>query len=199
MREVVLRDILLFQESSHVGPDVVEHLRRQAAGLGVLAAGMIRGYQPRQAVAQRSKRRCAQRVAAGEAAATDQRRPARWRRTRCGPARPPPNVTLSAKRSPRPGKAGTRPARRRGLVVRRRAAAHGRDVRIGQRQPVVAAVGGRLAGETGPVQRGIQEIARAVAGEHAPGAVGPVRARRQTHDQDARRPGSPKPGTGLPQ
>ena len=40
-------------------------------------------------------------------------------------------------------------------------------------------------GEAGPVQRGKEPVARAVAGEHAAGPVRPVRRRRQADDHEA--------------
>jgi len=43
----------------------------------------------------------------------------------------------------------------------------------------------RLAGKTGPVHSRVQRIAGAVAGEHSPGAIGTVRARRQSHHPQA--------------
>ena len=76
---------------------------------------------------------------------------------------------------------------RQRLVRRRRAADRGGDPAVAQRQAVVAVLGGRLVGEAGAVQRGEQEVARAVAGEDAAGAVGAVRGRRQAEDQHARR------------
>ena len=44
-----------------------------------------------------------------------------------------------------------------------------------------------LVGETGAVQGAVEEVAGGIPGEHAPGAVGAVRAGRQADDQDARR------------
>ena len=74
------------------------------------------------------------------------------------------------------GQAGRR-ARRRRLVGRRRAAHGGDDPRVVQLRPSSRVTRGRLVGEAGAVQRGEQEVARAVAGEDAAGAVA-RRARR---------------------
>ena len=80
-----------------------------------------------------------------------------------------------------------RPARvallRRGLVARRGAADRGDDVGAVQPQPVVAPRARRLVGQPGPVQRAVEPVARAVAGEHPPGPVGAV-GRRGQADQD---------------
>src|SRR5206468_3042022 len=69
------------------------------------------------------------------------------------------------------------------LVVRRGAAAGGGDVGPIEFEAVVAVAGDRLIRETGLVQRGVQEVARAVAGEHASGTIGSMRGRRQAEDQ----------------
>src|SRR4029077_19892428 len=44
----------------------------------------------------------------------------------------------------------------------------------------------RLVGEAGAPQRGEQEVARAVAREYPPRAVGPMRGGRQAQQKDAR-------------
>ena len=88
---------------------------------------------------------------------------------------------LSGQEGPACGKLG-----RRRLIVGRRAATRGRDVSIGQNQPIIAATRRRLAGEPGPMQRPVEEIARAVAGEHAARTILPVRRGRQPDDQDTR-------------
>ena len=74
----------------------------------------------------------------------------------------------------------------RGLVGRRRAAHGGRDPGVVQPQAVVAVHRRRLVGEARAVHGGEQPVARAVAGEHAPGAVAAVGGGRQAEDQHAR-------------
>ena len=72
------------------------------------------------------------------------------------------------------------------LVGRRRAADDGGDVGVAQPQPVAAPLGLGLVGEAGPVQRRVEPLAGAVAGEHPPGPVGAVGGRRQADDRDPR-------------
>jgi hypothetical protein len=68
--------------------------------------------------------------------------------------------------------------------VRGRRTAHRRgDERVAQRQAVGATSGGRLVGVPGTVQRGEEEIAGSISGEHAPGAGPAVRGGREPHDQ----------------
>ena len=77
-----------------------------------------------------------------------------------------------------------------GRLVGRRRAAHRRgDPRAGEAQPVVAGGARRLVGEAGAVEGGVEEVARAVAGEHPAGAVGAVGGRGQADDHD--------PGVGI--
>ena len=75
--------------------------------------------------------------------------------------------------------------RGRRFVVRRRAAADGGDQDIAQLHTVVAAARAGLRGESRLIEHGIEEVARAVAGEGPSGAVRPMRARREPQDQDA--------------
>src|SRR5262249_18764170 len=60
------------------------------------------------------------------------------------------------------------------LVGGRRAADDGGDVGVFEAQAVVGPLPGRLVGEPGAVERRVEPLAGAVAGEHAPGAVGAV-------------------------
>ena len=53
-------------------------------------------------------------------------------------------------------------------------------------QAIVAASGGRLVGQAGAIQGGIEPIAGAVAGKDAAGAVAAVRGWSETADQHAR-------------
>src|SRR5438874_9692736 len=72
------------------------------------------------------------------------------------------------------------------LVRRRSAAARGGDEHVPEREPVVAAHAGRLIGEAGPVQRRIEEVAAAIAGDHPPRPVAAVRRRREPDDEQPR-------------
>ena len=75
----------------------------------------------------------------------------------------------------------------RRLVGRRGAADGGRDVRVGEGQPVVGAA--RDVGRSARPARwsaGEQEVARGVAGEDAAGAVAAVRRGREADQQDPR-------------
>ena len=84
-------------------------------------------------------------------------------------------------------------------VAGRRAARDRGHVAVDEAQAVVAGDGDGLVGEARAMQRGEEEIARAVAGEDAAGAVAAVRGGGQAHDQQARARGRPSPGTGRPQ
>src|SRR5687767_5048592 len=72
---------------------------------------------------------------------------------------------------------------RQRLVRGRRAAGHGGDVAVAQLETVAACDGSGLAREPGAVEPGEQEIAGAIAGEDAAGAVAAVGGRREPHDQ----------------
>ena len=74
----------------------------------------------------------------------------------------------------------------RRLVGGRRAAGDGGDVAVAEPQAVVAADRLRLAREPGAVEAGEQEVAGAVAGEDAAGAVAAVRGGGEAHDQEPR-------------
>src|SRR5688572_8416315 len=76
---------------------------------------------------------------------------------------------------------------RQGPIGGRRAAGGGRDVAIDQPQPIAPRHRGGLAREAGPVEGGEQEIAGAIAGEDAAGAVAAVGGGGETDDQQARR------------
>ena len=84
----------------------------------------------------------------------------------------------------------------RGLVVRRGAAADGGDPQIAQLHAIVAAARCGLRGEARLVEHGIEKVAGAVAGEGPTGAVGAVRARRESQDEDTGR-GIAKAGHGT--
>ena len=73
----------------------------------------------------------------------------------------------------------------RRLVVGRRAADGDGDPRVAEDEAVVARGGGGLVGEAGAVQRAIEPLARAIAGEDAAGAIGAVGAGRQADDDEA--------------
>src|ERR1700676_56083 len=72
---------------------------------------------------------------------------------------------------------------RQRLVVGRSAAARGGNVDALQAQTVVAAHRSWLVSEAGFVQGGIEEIAGAITGEDAAGAIAPVRGRSKSENQ----------------
>ena len=91
---------------------------------------------------------------------------------------------------------------RGGLVGRRRAAHGGDDPDAGERLPVARGDRRRQCREAGAVQRGVEDVARRVAGEHPTGAVGAVRRRGEAHEQHVgvgvaeRRAGTPPVAAG---
>src|SRR5262249_4270751 len=72
---------------------------------------------------------------------------------------------------------------RQRLVVGRGATAGRRDVGCAQFQAVLAIDGGRLVGEAGLVQRGVQKVAGAVAGKDAARAIAAVGCRSEADDE----------------
>ena len=76
---------------------------------------------------------------------------------------------------------------RKGLVIRGCAVGGGSDPDVTQSQPVISRPAFRLAGKTGAMQGAVQIIAGTVAGKGPAGSVGPMRPRRQTHNQHPRR------------
>ena len=118
------------------------------------------------------------------------------------------HAPAGAARAPRPRRAGSCRARLgQRLVGGRRAAHRGGDEGAVEAQAVVGVDRGRLVREAGAVQRGEQPVARAVAREHAPGAVAAVRRRREPEHVHARvagrrsrapdGPSTPRPETPL--
>ena len=99
------------------------------------------------------------------------------------------------------GTAGSGRARRAWACWRAaRSAPRPRRRRRVSSRPSSAARGGRLVGEAGAVQRGEEPVARAVAGEHAAGAVGAVGGGGEPGDEhpgarDRRTPGPGGPST----
>ena len=73
----------------------------------------------------------------------------------------------------------------RGLVAGRGAADDRADPDLAQLEAVVAAGGGWFAGQAELVEDGVHEVAGAVAGKGAAGAVGSVGAWCEAHDEDA--------------
>src|SRR5262249_40941449 len=72
------------------------------------------------------------------------------------------------------------------LVSRRRAADAGGDVAVAEAETVALVKGRWLIGKAGPVEGGVEEVAGAVAGEDAAGAVAAVRRGGQADDDHAR-------------
>src|SRR5205814_1645845 len=82
-------------------------------------------------------------------------------------------------------------------VRRRSAAAWRHDERVVQPQPILAVDAGRLVREPGAVERREEEIAAAVAREHAARPVAAVRGGREAQQDEARgRISEPGDGTG---
>ena len=75
---------------------------------------------------------------------------------------------------------------RRRPIGGRSATGGGSDVGVAQDQAVVAPPGGRLIGEAGLMESNKERVGRAIAGEHAPGAVAAVGGWGQANDQQAR-------------
>ncbi len=73
----------------------------------------------------------------------------------------------------------------RGLVSRRCAADDGGNPGVAELEAVVAVRGVGLIGEAELVEDGVHEVAGAVAGEGAAGAVGAVRSGGEADDEDA--------------
>ena len=71
------------------------------------------------------------------------------------------------------------------LVAWGSAADGGADVCVGELKVVAPRDAGRLRGETGLEKSPIEEVAGAVAGEHAPGPIGAVRAGREADQEHA--------------
>src|SRR3984957_2749044 len=74
----------------------------------------------------------------------------------------------------------------RRLVFWRRAAAHGRPPRPDQPLAIPGRDAVRPGGEAAPVERGENEVAAAITGEHPAGPVATVRSRRQADDENGR-------------
>jgi hypothetical protein len=72
-----------------------------------------------------------------------------------------------------------------GLVAGRGAADDGGDPGVAQLEAVVAGDGAGFAGEAELVQDGVHEVAGAVAGEGAAGAVGSMGSRGEAEDEDS--------------
>ena len=87
---------------------------------------------------------------------------------------------------------------RQRLVLRRRALHRRGDEAVRQPQAVAAVHRRRLVGVAGAVQRGVQEVPRAVAGEHAAGAVGAVRGGGEADDHEPRAAGRRSPARAAP-
>src|SRR5260370_23875908 len=70
-----------------------------------------------------------------------------------------------------------------GLVARRGAASGGSDVESGQSKPVVTGGRRRLTSKPRFVQHRVHEVAGGVAGKRAAGAIGAVRAGRESEHE----------------
>ena len=73
--------------------------------------------------------------------------------------------------------------RRQRLVCRWSAAKGGGNISVLQFQPIAAIFRGGLIGKSGAIERLIEKISGAVAGEHAPGAICAMGGGRQSNNQ----------------
>ena len=174
--------------SERLGPGEhrIEHVFGQSPGEGVLLAHVVAAQHgaavDRHLDAVPERRDARRQRHAGRPQGRPQRGPAEAAEHDDHPQPRPQQLHLA--RQPRP--AGVALLRCR--LVRRRGAPHRRgDVDVVEAQPVVGRDRGRLVRQAGPVQRRIEPVAAAVAGEHPAGAVRAVRRGRQTDDQDLRR------------
>ena len=183
------------QAPSCAGPGEhrVEHRLGERAGEGVLLARVV-GAQQRPAVGQR---------VLGQVAEPRPRAAARAAPPATPQANRPRATTTRAPVEERqlPAQVGQAlvPFGGGGRVVRRGAAHRGRDPRAPQHQPVVRPSARRAGWRSRPATAREQPVARAVAGEDPPGAVGAVGRGRQAHHHqagarvaEARRPGAPQ-------
>lgn len=163
----------------------IEHLGRQPPRVGVLSAGVVRADEGRHA---------------GQVG--HEGPPVFERRPRPGiDAALPHEPPVGLRRDPSERDHDPRAPKRRdlGLEVRRavgdllgrrpvggwRAAHGGQDVRVAKLQAVIGSLRGGEAGEAAGVHGPHQEIARPVAREDAPGAVGAVSGGGQPEDEHA--------------
>jgi len=70
------------------------------------------------------------------------------------------------------------------LIIRRRAADRRGNQSAREDKPVIGTFRVRLIREAGAMELRVQEISRAVPGEHAPGAVGAMRGGRESDDDE---------------
>ena len=180
------------QHPSRLPEYALHHRRRQLAGVRVLPARVIAAEQCMRSARTiaSSSRRHRDRTADADATRTPRRR------SSCSHASNailPSATTTRARGSVVDLRVemieAARDLLRQRLVVGRRAAHRGEDVRVRSAQAVVDVSGRRDVGEAGAMQRRHQEVAGAadaVAGEHAAGAVGAVRRGRQADEQQPR-------------
>ena len=173
----------------------VEHGGREPAGLRVLARRVVaaeEGARPRPGARPPWPKR-----GRGAAARARARRGARARRPRR--SRRAPRGRAVAERGELAARNGAQRASSPG--VGRLPGGTQRQAFVtyapGSAEAVVPRARGRLRREAGAVQRGVEEVARAVAGEHAPGAVRAVRPGASPRST-IRAAGSPNPGTPRP-
>ena len=164
-------------------PHLSKHILGQPAGEGILLAGVIRGQQPGVALAKLVK-----------GIVSECRF---WQTAILGSIHPQDAIKgnlpqrdetlqvwqqIDFSGQPRQAVLDLRGFR---LVLGRDAAADGADEHILQCQPIPAVISVRLVGKTYPVQCRVEEVAAGITGEHAPGAVRPVRAGCQAYDHEA--------------
>src|SRR5215467_14014776 len=183
-------------DATRAGEHGAHHGGGQLAGVGVLAARVVAAEQNREAVAEAGLAAVAERGAGAGADAVGG----------CEKSQVGVVADLAQRDDDADagegGQLGGQVAAAAGdlvgrrLVVGRGAAGGGDDVGVAQGEAVVGALRGRDVGEALGVEGGEEEVARAVAGEDAAGAVGAVRGGGQADQQQAR-VGVAEAGDGL--
>lgn len=163
--------------TARLGEDGVQHFAREAAGRGVLLAGVVGAEEPRRSLGVEDAVAEVEAAEGGDAgvhikgeAAEDE---------------DPFQVFEEAEFAFEEGLAGADLVGV-GLVVGRGAADGGGDPGVVEGEAVGTVSGGGLVGEAGFVEGAEEEVAGAVAGEDAAGAVGAVGSGGEAEDEDAR-------------
>lgn len=168
-----LRDIELL---AGLGKDVVEHFAGEAAGGGVLLAGMVGAKEPRRRGGMEDTVAEVETAEGGDARIHIEGEAAKNDNTA--------KVFEQGEFAFEKGLTGA-DLLREGLVVRRGAADGGGDPGVVEGEAVVAVGRGGLVGEAGFVEGAEEEVAGAVAGEDAAGAVGAMGAGGEAEDEEA--------------
>jgi hypothetical protein len=173
------------EESAYISQHVREHGLRQFPRKSILLAGMVRSEQSRQVsgkLVANSVTKPERRKTLDFAAIFQQPQVNTHRNAPKGENRArPQNFKLALEI-----RTAVRKLRGQRLVRGRRAANSSNDIGIFQREPVAAMRRSRLVRESSAKQRVKQEISRAIARKHPPGAVPSMRRGRESKDQQLR-------------